>query len=152
MSTCQGLFYALRLGNYIHYNLIDWFEWYFNPFRLFFISIVGRVINGPRDLGSIPDQVIPKTQKMVLDTSLLNTQHYVVRVKDKWGNPGKRVSPSPTSRCCNYWKGSFRVILDHGQPNNSLGLFFSKRLGNCILCTFIFTFFVQLFLKRIFCT
>ena len=27
-------------------------------------------------LGSIPGRVIPKTQKMVLDSSLLNTQHY----------------------------------------------------------------------------
>ena len=28
-------------------------------------------------------QVIPKTQKMVLDASLLNTQHYKVRIKGK---------------------------------------------------------------------
>ena len=34
--------------------------------------------NGPGDLGSIPGWVIPKTQKMVLDASLLNTQHYKV--------------------------------------------------------------------------
>ena len=34
--------------------------------------------NGPRDLGSIP-----KTLKMVLDTSLLNTQQYKVRIKGK---------------------------------------------------------------------
>ena len=27
--------------------------------------------NGPEDLGSIPGRVIPKTQKMVLDASLL---------------------------------------------------------------------------------
>ena len=37
----------------------------------------------PGDLGSIPGCVIPKTLKMVLDTSLLNTQHYKVRIKDK---------------------------------------------------------------------
>ena len=38
------------------------------------ISLVGRVFtNGPGDLGSIPGRVIPKTLKMVLDTSLLNT-------------------------------------------------------------------------------
>ena len=37
--------------------------------------------NGPRDLGSIPDRVIPKTRKMVLDTTLLNTQQYKVRIK-----------------------------------------------------------------------
>ncbi len=36
--------------------------------------------NGPGDLGSIPGRVIPKTQKMVLDAALLNTQHYKVRV------------------------------------------------------------------------
>ena len=34
----------------------------------------GRVFaNGPADVGSIPGQVIPKTQKMVLDATLLNT-------------------------------------------------------------------------------
>ena len=45
---------------------------------------VGRVFaNGPGDLGSIPGCVIPKTLKMVLDTALLNTQHYKVRIKGK---------------------------------------------------------------------
>ncbi len=40
-----------------------------------FIGLVGRVItNSPGDLGSIPGRIIPKTFKMVLDTSLLNTQ------------------------------------------------------------------------------
>ena len=45
---------------------------------------MGRVLaNGPGDLGSIPGRVIPKTLKMVLDTSLLNTQKYKVRIKGK---------------------------------------------------------------------
>ena len=35
------------------------------------------------DLGSIPDRVILKTQKLVLDAALLNTQHYKVRIKGK---------------------------------------------------------------------
>ena len=41
--------------------------------------------NDPGDRGSIPGQVIPKTQKkkIVLDASLLNTQHYKVRIKSK---------------------------------------------------------------------
>ena len=39
--------------------------------------------NGPGDLGSIPSRVIPKTLKMELDTTLLNTQHYKVRFKGK---------------------------------------------------------------------
>ena len=37
-------------------------------------GLVGRVlVNGPGDWGSIPDQVIPKMQKMVLDNSLFNS-------------------------------------------------------------------------------
>ena len=49
------------------------------------IGLVGRVFaNGPEDLDSIPDQsLIPKTLKMVLDTSLLNIQQYKVRIKGK---------------------------------------------------------------------
>ena len=39
--------------------------------------------NGPGDRGSMPGRVIPKTQKMVLDAVLLNTQHYKVRIKSK---------------------------------------------------------------------
>ena len=39
--------------------------------------------NGPGDRGSIPGRVIPKTQKMVLDTALINTQYYKVRIKNK---------------------------------------------------------------------
>ena len=39
--------------------------------------------NGPGDLGSIPGRVIPKTLKMELDTTLLNTQHYKVGFKGK---------------------------------------------------------------------
>ena len=39
-------------------------------------------INGPQELGSIPDRVILKTQKMVL-TTLFNTQHYKVWIKGK---------------------------------------------------------------------
>ena len=39
--------------------------------------------NGPEDLSSIPGHVIPKTSQMILDTSLLNTQQYRVRINDK---------------------------------------------------------------------
>ena len=48
------------------------------------IGLMSRVFaNGPGDRGSIPGRVIPKTQKMVLDAALLNTQHYKVRIKGK---------------------------------------------------------------------
>ena len=48
------------------------------------IGLVGRVfVSGPGDLGSILGCVIPKTFKMVLDTTLLNTQQYKVHIKGK---------------------------------------------------------------------
>ena len=71
--------------------------------------------NGPGDLGSIPGRVIPKTQKMVLDASLLSTQHYKVRIKGKVEQSRKGVAPSPTHWCSSYQKGSLRVTLDYGR-------------------------------------
>ena len=35
--------------------------------------MVREFANGPGDLGSIPVRIIPKTQKILLDASLLNT-------------------------------------------------------------------------------
>ena len=44
----------------------------------------GRVFaNGPGGQGTIPGRVIPKTQKMVPDATLLNTWHYKVWIKGK---------------------------------------------------------------------
>ena len=58
--------------------------------------LVGRVFaNGPRDLGSIPSHVIPKTLKMVLDISLLSTQQYKVRIKGKVERSRERSSAFP---------------------------------------------------------
>ena len=77
-----------------------------------FIGLVGRVFaSGPGDLGSITGRVIPKTLKMVLDTSCLTLSNirYISRVK--WSNPGKGVAPSPSSQCSSYWKGSLLVVL-----------------------------------------
>ena len=71
--------------------------------------------NGPGDLGSVPGRVIPKTQKMVLDASLLNTQHYKVRIKGKVKQSREGVAPSPTPWCSSYRKGSLRVTLDYGR-------------------------------------
>ena len=64
-------------------NLLELFGWLFS-FMACQIGLVGRLFaNSPGDLGSIPGQVIPKTLKMVLDTSLLNTQQYKVPIKGK---------------------------------------------------------------------
>ena len=44
------------------------------------IGLMSKVFgNGPGNQG----QVIPKTQKMILDDVMLNTQHYKVRIKGK---------------------------------------------------------------------
>ena len=80
------------------------------------IGLAVRVFaNGPGGLGSIPGRVIPKTQKMVLDASLLNTQHYKVRIKGKVEQSREGVAPSPTPWCCSYRKGSLRDTLDYGR-------------------------------------
>ena len=50
---------------------------------------------GPEDRGSIRDQVIPKTQKIILDATLLNTQHYKVRIKGKVEQSRERSSALP---------------------------------------------------------
>ena len=56
----------------------------------------GRVFaNGLGDWGSIPGPVIPKTFKMVLDTSLLNTQQYKVHIKGKVEQSRERSSALP---------------------------------------------------------
>ena len=52
---------------------------------------------------------------MVLDASLLSTQHYKVRIKGKVEQSRKGVAPSPTHWCSSYRKGSLRVTLDYGR-------------------------------------
>ena len=59
-------------------------------------GLVGReFVSGPGDLGSIPGRVIPKTLKMVLDTSLLNSQQYKVRIMGKVEQSRERSSALP---------------------------------------------------------
>ena len=71
--------------------------------RLPLIVLVGRVLtNGPGDLGSIPGRVLPKTLKMVLDTSL----QYKVRIKGKVEPSREWSSTLLFTRCSSYWKGS----------------------------------------------
>ena len=48
------------------------------------IGLLGKVFAiGPEDRGSIQGRIILKTQKMVLDASLINTQHYKVWIKNR---------------------------------------------------------------------
>ena len=76
---------------------------YLARFRNRAIDQMSRVLaNGPGDRGSIPGRVIPKTQKMVLDAALLNTQHYQVIIKGKVEQSMNGVLSSPTLRCGSY--------------------------------------------------
>ena len=68
---------------------------------------------GPGDRGSILCRVIPKVQIMVLDSDLLNTQHYKVKIKGK-------VESSPTPRCRGGRYG-FQLHFRSG-VKNSLGV------------------------------
>ena len=75
---------------------------------LFLIGLVGRVFaNGPGVMGSILGSIIPKTLKMVLDTFLLNTQQYKVRIKSKVEQSRGKVSPSLHLGIVAIEKGSF---------------------------------------------
>ena len=70
---CTVIGYQVFLSNVNNLHTVEWF-----------IGIMVRVFaNDLGDLCSIPSRVIPKTQKMVLDASLLNTQYYKVRIKGK---------------------------------------------------------------------
>ena len=82
---------SISLGSYlsifISINLSFFISILIALYCTFFNRDIGPAVrvfaNGPGDLGSIPGRVIPKTLKMELDTTLLNTQHYKVRFKGK---------------------------------------------------------------------
>ena len=48
-----------------------------------------------RDPGLISDWVISKTQKIVFDTTLLNTQYYKLKIKGKLEQPREYSSALP---------------------------------------------------------
>ena len=82
--------------------------------------------NGLEELGSIPGRVIPKTQKMVLDASLLNTQHYKVRMKDKVEQSRERSNAPPHLGVVAIEKGDLGgargvmvIVVGNGHGNTS---------------------------------
>ena len=89
-------FLKLKLFNFV--QLKDWCKSLIVRRRCFnrLIGQEGKVFaNGPGDRGSIPGRVIPKILKMVLDTSLLNTQQYKVLIKSKVEQSRERSSALP---------------------------------------------------------
>ena len=60
--------------------------------------------------------LILKPQKMLLDTALLNTEHYKIRIKGKWSNPMKGVAPPVHLGKVANEKRFFGVALEYGRP------------------------------------
>ena len=143
----------LYMGNIFNFTCINimndqhaqYYEHYQSHTHILFIYIIPDIgimvrvfANGLGDLVSIPGRVIPKTLKMVLDATLLNTQHYKVRVK--WSNPRKGVVPYPTPWCRSYQKESLWVTLDYGHQLliRQIGiLFLSSSVFHCSQLVFI---------------
>ena len=63
---------------------------------------VREFANGLGGWGSIPRQVIPKTQKMVPNAALLHTVHYKVPIKGKLKQSREWRSAPPTTQCSSY--------------------------------------------------
>ena len=80
--------------------------------------------------GSIPCQVLPKTQKWFLMPPCLIFSFLRYGLRVKWFNPGKGVAPSPTSRYCSFYK---KGAL--GSPSTTVSnftYFFSVNLFICL--------------------
>ena len=84
---------TLKSFDTIKQSLCKWQYIYIYIYIYTPIGLVGRVFdNGSGDWGSILGWVIPKTQRMVLDASLLNAQHYLVGIKGKLEQSRKKSS------------------------------------------------------------
>ena len=78
------IYIYIYMYTYIYVCVCGYIYIYIYIYIHWLIGIVGRLFaNRPGDMGSIPGHVIPKTLKMLLDTPLLNTQQYKVRIKGK---------------------------------------------------------------------
>ena len=69
----QGEYQMITLHKLGEYQMITPNNQAIGQMRIVFTHDLG-------DEGSIPGRHIPKTQKMVFDATLLNTQHYKVRI------------------------------------------------------------------------
>ena len=77
MFQCNYFLITLFVHNIIYFHTVILYQVFLsntNNLQYLNSNNLGRVFaNGPGDLGLIPGCVIPKTLKMVLDTSLVNT-------------------------------------------------------------------------------
>ena len=143
----HSFFYSLRSSRYLSFFSLSFsfIQWSVGTAKstilqvLFFFvvdyytgSLVLWVVCSPM----VRETWVQKTLKIVLDTSLLNTLQYKVRIKGKVEQSRKRVAPSSTPRCSSYWKGSLLATLDYGRQLLFLlyGLAFLPRLSDPFVC------------------
>ena len=110
----------------------------------------GRVfVIGPGDWGSISGRVILKTQKLVLDTSLLNAQHYKVRFQEKSGAiQGKEKRTSLHLGVVVIEKEAFRFSPRLRSPTffvSSVSLYIHAYIFLLFLKNILFIYFIILF-------
>ena len=101
MTYMTGIFLVGGICFWL-YNCISWRSvLYYYIYIYAYDQAIGLMswvfVRGPGDQVSIPGWVIPKTQKLVLDAVLLNTQIYKVRIKGKLEQSSKWSSALPNT-------------------------------------------------------
>ena len=124
-SLCELFWYPSPDDGYWNQNVnVNFTSWYIHLFGLCFFCYLHIYIythtvplalwvecsNGLGDWGSISGRVIQKTQKMVFDATLLNTQHYKAWDQGVHRAIQGKGYPLPTPWCCSPWKGAFRLL------------------------------------------
>ena len=110
---------SISIFHYKFISPVNW--WYFALHKIIYIylhisSLVKWVECSPMVQETWVQSQVVSYQRLekwylILPCLTLSNIRYVSRVK--WSNPGKGVTPSPTSQCCSYWKGSLLVALDY---------------------------------------
>ena len=78
------MWHKAEVGAYIYACIYIYTYIYIRVLSINLIGPVGWVLaNDPPERFSVPGRVIPKIQKVVLDTSLFSPYHYKVRIKSK---------------------------------------------------------------------
>ena len=106
-TSIASVFMDLIIGWVVFYGILTFVGYLMlNSVYIYDFQWIGQMsrvfANGPGDQGSIPGRVIPKTQKMVLDGTLLYTQQYKIRIKSKVEQSREAVAPSPIPRYSSY--------------------------------------------------
>ena len=129
-----------------------------NGHFLVYVQVPNRAIglmvrmftNSPGDRGSISRLSHTKDSKKWYLMPLCLTLR-IIRFASwvKWSNPRNGVAPSPTPRCCSYWKRSHRVALNYARQLYFFTGSKIKRVSNVhILCAYAYAKRCKLWIHR----